>query len=653
MGNEKLWEPSAEQKFQTNLATFMRMQDIGCSSSKLEYDALWEYSISKLDQFWDGIWDFVGIKGTKGGVVYQPHSHIRDCQFFPQAKLNFTENLLSKRGSDPAVIFYGENDHSREISWDELWTYVAVLQSKLLDLGIRKGDVVGGITTNSPEAVIAMLAATSIGAIWTSCSPDFGISGIVDRFGQVCPKVIFGVEGYFYNGSWFDCVEKWVEVQNKIPSINRMIYIPYDGERFKNSDTLSKGISWKDCISKTQAASIHFEPMPFSTPLYIMFSSGTTGKPKCIIHRAGGVLLQHKKEHILHYNLFPSDRMMFFTTCGWMMWNWVVSAIASQATLVLYDGSPVYPDAERLCQIIENSRVNQLGASAKYFEICSNSFRPKGKYDLSSLRTLMSTGSPLMNEVFDYLYQDWKSDFCVSSMSGGTDILCCFVGGSPINPVYRGQCQKRMLGMNVMVFDENGHPVKEQPGELVCGSPHPSIPIGLLGDKNNQKFNAAYFDKFVGVWHQSDWVKLTNEGGMVFYGRSDSTLNPGGVRIGTAEIYRPVEQIPEIEESLVIERKVSNESEIILFIKLFGKRELSEDLIQTIKHQIRSLASPRHIPNRIIQINDLPRTRSGKLVELAVRDIIHGKTINNLETLANPEALEQFKTIRQKLDAER
>ncbi|MCY4446775.1 MAG: acetoacetate--CoA ligase [Rhodobacteraceae bacterium] len=647
---DKLWEPSSEQVLQTNLAQFMQKINVGYSVQGLDYDELWEYSISSLDNFWQAVWDFTDIKGVHGNVVIDQHPHIRDTKFFPHARLNYAENLMCKKGSESAIIYYGENHHHRELSWDDLWAQVASIQTTLLEFGVKKGDVIGGIVSNSPEAVIAMLATTSLGAVWSSCSPDFGINGILDRFGQVRPKIIFGVEGYYYNGKWNGCSQKCIEVQSKITSAKKLILIPYTGGNSKPSTSNRKVIQWAECLNRNQRSEIGFEPVPFSSPLFIMFSSGTTGKPKCIVHSVGGALLQHKKEHLLHINVVPANRMMFFTTCGWMMWNWMVSALASQVTIVLYDGSPVYPNVERLSQIIEKSQINQFGSSAKYFELCAQqNFRAKEKYDVASLQTIMSTGSPLMAEIFDYLYSDWKDDFCVSSMSGGTDILCCFVGGSPISPVYRGQCQKRMLGMDVRVFNEHGNAVVEESGELVCCSPHPSIPIGFWGDYQNEKFNSAYFNRFPGVWHQCDWVKLTKEGGMVFYGRSDATLNPSGVRIGTAEIYRPVEQIPEVVESLVIGKNAASDVEVILFVKLVHDCELSDKLIDRIKNKIRSMASPRHVPKRVFQVDDLPRTRSGKLVELAVRDILDGKEIKNIEALANPEALEQFAQLKEKI----
>ncbi len=648
--NDKLWEPSPQEQFKTTISRFMQQTGVGYYPDRLDYDELWRYSIADVEGFWNSVWDFCAIKGTKGKTVLQASDHIRDFRFFPDGRINYAENLLSRTGTDKAIVFFGEGDHQRDVTWDELWTKVAAVRAALVKEGVTKGDVVGGIVTNSPEAVMAMLAVTSLGAVWSSCSPDFGLNGILDRFGQIEPKIIFGVEGYHYDGKWFETGRKCQEVQTRIAATKRLVLLPYNGVSFHPSTELDQATPLADFTGSIQPSPVDFVKIPFSSPLFILFSSGTTGKPKCIIHSVGGTILQHKKEHLLHGNIAPGDRILFFTTCGWMMWNWLVSALASQATIILYDGSPVHPGVERLCQIIEECKINQLGASAKYFETCAKvSFRPKGTYDLTSLRTVFSTGSPLVAEIFDYLYADWKNDFCVSSMSGGTDILGCFVGGSHISPVYRGQCQKRMLGMDVRVYDENGSSVEEKPGELVCLSPHPTIPVGFFGDVDNEKLNAAYFDRFPRAWHHGDWVELTKEGGMIFFGRSDATLNPGGVRIGTSEIYRPVEQMPEVIESLVIARDVGSDVELLLFVKLADGCVLDNAMRTEIRNQIRTNASPRHVPARIVQVDDLPRTRSGKLVELAVRELINGREIKNIEALANPEALEQFRQLREEL----
>ncbi len=644
----KLWCPSHDRQMKTHLADFMKTIDVGYDVESLNYDRLWQFSVQNIERFWSETWDYCRIIGDKGEKVLEPGKHLKHTRFFPDSKLNYAENLFVQTGSSTAIIFHGENGIVREVSWDVLRERVAKVRNFLVEEGVGEGDVVGGIVTNSPEAVITMLAVASLGAVWSSCSPDFGVNGILDRFEQIDPKIIFGVEGYFYNGKWFETSNKSRQVNEKIAATKRLILIPYDGTSFVDPDDTEEYSYWKKILTSTGDSEIPFNRVDFNSPLFIMFSSGTTGKPKCIVHSVGGVLLQHRKEHCFHCDIQANDRMLFFTTCGWMMWNWLVSSLASKATIVLYDGSPMFPSETRMGDIVEASNLTQFGASAKYFDGCLKAgYNPSQNKDFSTLRSIFSTGSPLSGEAFDYIYSHWKEEVCLSSIAGGTDIVGCFVGGSPISPVYRGQCQKRLLGMDVRVFDEEGNSLYNEPGELVCASPHPTIPLYFVNDEKGTKFENAYFNKFEGVWHHGDWVELTKEGGMIFHGRSDATLNPGGVRIGTSEIYRPVEQIPEITEALVIARDVGGDVELVLFVRLKEGISLTNELKQVIKNRIRTHASPRHVPKVIIQVDDLPRTRSGKLVEMAVRDVIHGKEVNNMEAIANPEALLQFKNMRE------
>ena len=624
----------------------MRKTGIGVTTNTLDYDSFWRYSIEFPDEFWKSVWEYCGVIGEFGDTTMEHADDIREVKFFPNARLNYAENLLRRRDNDTALIFHAENGRVTRTSFSDLGRMVSRLQKALMSEGIVAGDRVAGIVPNTPNAIAAMLAVTSLGAVWSSCSPDFGPIGILDRFRQIEPKLIFCSDGYAYAGKWFDTLDQATKVADDMPSVRRLVVLPYMDEPPELQLDDAKTVSLSRYIRNFESGGIDFARVGFDSPLFIMFSSGTTGLPKCIVHSVGGTLVQHLKEHQLQCDIQPGDRLMYFTTCGWMMWNWMVSALASKASLVLYDGSPVHPEPGRLVDAIRRESVTHFGASAKYFETCAkHGVKPSGSGPLPSLKSIFSTGSPLSPESFDYVYANWKKDVCLSSIAGGTDIIGCFVGGSPISPVYRGQCQKRYLGLDVRVFDEDGNSISGRAGELVCASAHPSIPTGFLNDPNGAKFTEAYFTKFPGVWHHGDWVEITKEGGIIFYGRSDATLNPGGVRIGTAEIYRPVERVDEVLESLVIGRRKGSDVELVLFVKLREGVELTDSLVAAIKGRIRKEASPRHVPAKVISVSDIPRTKSGKIVELAVRNVVNGDTVENVHALANPEALELFKDL--------
>jgi acetoacetyl-CoA synthetase len=641
-----MWAPSQERVQSTLLAKFITETAVVSGNELPDYDKVWDWSVSEPGQFWDALWDFCGIAGDKAEPVMADSDRLIDAQFFPQAKINFAENLLTHAGSGACIVFHGEDGSRKEWSWPDLKEAVSQLQQVLIAEGVGQGDRVAGFLPNVPEAIAAMLAVTSLGAVWSSCSPDFGLNGVRDRFGQIEPKILFTADAYHYNGKIHSTLNVAAELADAMPSVQKVIVIPYV-ETFADISVLGqKGVHWADAMGKYNVQDISYTRVSFADPLFIMFSSGTTGLPKCIVHSVGGTLLQHLKEHQLQCDIKPGDRLFYFTTCGWMMWNWLVSGLASGATLVLFDGSPFYPDGNILADIAAAEKVTHFGTSAKYIDACAKAgVKPIQTHDLSDLRAIMSTGSPLAPEGFDYIYRDWKSDVCLSSIAGGTDIMACFVGGSPISPVYRGQCQKRHLAMNVQVFDENGKATDGAPGELVCTTAHPSMPIGFWSDDDRKKYSAAYFEKFDNVWHHGDWVELTAQKGMTFFGRSDAVLNPGGVRIGTAEIYRQVERIEEVLEGLVIGQQWDNDVRVVLFVRLRDGVVLDEALIKRIKTEIRQNATPRHVPAKVLAVADIPRTKSGKITELAVRDVVHGRVVKNTEAMANPEALKLFKDL--------
>ncbi len=643
---QPIWAPSQDRIESSLLARFIAATSQQTGNAIPDYDKVWDWSVSSPEQFWDALWDFCGVIGNKSGPTLLNKDTLIKAQFFPEAELNYAENLLGHAGDGASIIFHSENGDRIEWSWADLKGTVSKLQQVLIAQGIKQGDRVAGFLPNMPEAIAAMLAVTSLGAVWSSCSPDFGLNGVKDRFGQIEPKILFTADAYHYNGKTHSSLDIAAKLADDIPSIKQVIVIPYVETSADISILDEKGAHWSDVLGGYEAREIVFTRVNFAAPLFIMFSSGTTGLPKCIIHSVGGSLLQHMKEHQLQCDIKPGDRFFYFTTCGWMMWNWLVSGLASGATLVLFDGSPFYPDGTILADITAAEKVTHFGTSAKYIDACAKAdVKPAQTHDLSALRTIMSTGSPLAPEGYDYIYKDWKADVCLSSIAGGTDILACFVGGSPISPVYRGQCQKRHLAMNTQVFDENGKALQGEPGELVCTSPHPSMPIGFWDDPDGKKYRAAYFDKFENVWRHGDWVELTAQNGMTFYGRSDAVLNPGGVRIGTAEIYRQVERIEEVLEGLVIGQQWDNDVRVVLFVRLRQGVTLDDALIKRIKTEIRQNATPRHVPAKVIAVTDIPRTKSGKITELAVRDVVHGREVKNTEAMANPEALELFKNL--------
>jgi acetoacetyl-CoA synthetase len=602
------------------------------------YEALHAWSVSEIEAFWSSVWEECGVIGKRSGPTLVNGDRMPGAQWFPEAKLSFAENLLKRRDGTDAIVFWGEDRIKRRLSHGELYALVSRLSQALAAAGVRKGDRVAGYLPNLPESTAAMLATASLGAIWSSCSPDFGVQGVLDRFGQIEPKAFFCADGYLYGGKAFDTQEKAKEILAKLPTVKACVVLPYLGSEV----TVGQGL--ERFIENFQPREIAFEQVEFNHPLYILYSSGTTGVPKCIVHGTGGTLLQHLKEHQFHSDVKPGDRLFYFTTLGWMMWNWLVSGLASGATLLLYDGSPFLDRGRLLFDYAEAEGMTHFGTSAKFIDaIAKIGVKPRQTHRLEKLRAMLSTGSPLMAEGFDYVYANVKDDLCLSSISGGTDIVSCFVLGNPAGPVWRGEIQAKGLGMAVEVFDDSGKPLKNEKGELVCTRPFPCMPIGFWNDADGSRYRAAYFEKYPNVWRHGDWCEVTPNGGMVIYGRSDAVLNPGGVRIGTAEIYRQVEQLDEVVESLVIGQDWEGDVRVVLFVKLREGLSLDDALANRIKQRIKSNTTPRHVPAKILQVTDIPRTKSGKIVELAVRDTVHGRAVKNLEALANPEALEHFR----------
>ncbi len=641
---EPLWTPSPGRIRDANLTRYRAMLKDAHGLAFPDYAALHRWSVGEKAAFWTSVWDFCGmIAETRGDAVLADSGRMPGARWFPDARLNFAENLLRRRDGGPALIFRGEDRVRRTVSRAELHDLVSRLVQAFEAAGVAEGDRVAGYLPNIPEAVAAMLAAASIGAVWSSCSPDFGVAGMLDRFGQIEPKLLLTADGYTYNGKPIDSLGRVREALASLPSVEAVVVIPYLADE-PDLDALPLAKTLQDAIAPFPAGDIAFRQLPFAHPLYILFSSGTTGTPKCIVHGAGGTLLQHLKEHVLHTDVRPNDRVFYATTLGWMMWNWLVSTLAAGATALLYDGSVSHPGMAALFDFADESAMTHFGTSAKYIDAVKKSgLVPRESHDLGPLRAMMSTGSPLAPESFDFVYAAIKRDLCLSSISGGTDIVSCFVLGNPAAPVRRGEIQAFGLGMDVAVFDDEGRAVAGEKGELVCRSPFPAMPVKFWNDADGARYRGAYFERFPGTWCHGDYAEITEHGGTVIHGRSDAVLNPGGVRIGTAEIYRQVEQLDEIEEGLAIGQQWQGDVRVVLFVKLAPGRALDGGLEQRIRERVREGASPRHVPARIAAVPDIPRTRSGKIVELAVRSIVHGETVRNVEALANPEALDHFR----------
>ncbi len=637
-----IWQPPADRN---NLHKFADKLGISAESDERLSQRLHSFSIENSAEFWTAVWDFCGIAGDKGSAPFiLDGDKMPGARFFPEARLNYAENLLKKAGEEHAILFWGEDKVKRVLTWSELRGQVAAIRQHLVECGIVAGARVAAMVPNMPETVAAMLAATSLGAVWSSCSPDFGVQGVLDRFGQIEPEMFIACDGYYYNGKTIRIGDKIEAIVKSLPTLRAVIIIPYIGEAEAVARRLPMARTWDEALKTPAPAKIEFARLPFAHPLFILYSSGTTGVPKCIVHSAGGVLIQHLKEHQLHCDLKAGERLFYFTTCGWMMWNWLVSGLASNATLVLYDGSPFHPDGNILFDYADAAGITVFGTSAKYIDALKKAgLEPRRTHGLASVRMITSTGSPLVPESFDYVYERIKPDVHLASISGGTDICSCFVLGNPLLPVWRGEIQGPGLGMAVDVVDETGAHLPAGKGELVCTKPFPAMPIAFWNDPDGRKYRSAYFERFDNIWHHGDFAEWTAHGGIIIHGRSDATLNPGGVRIGTAEIYRQVEQLPEVKESIVIGQDWDNDVRVVLFVVLQDGLTLDDALRDKIKRQIREGASPRHVPAVIVQVPDIPRTKSGKITEIAVRDIVSGREVKNKEALANPEALDYYR----------
>ena len=661
-----MWTPSPERIARANLTRFIAqvraLGDDGRAESVHDFESLYEWSIRNVELFWLEVRRFAGIitgepepeiaceRVLVGCDRMAPPDPVLGPNWFVGSRLNFAENLLRYRDDREAIVAWNERGEQQRLTYAALYDEVSRIAAGLRSLGVKAGDRVAGYMPNVPETVIAMLAATSIGAVWSSCSPDFGVQGVMDRFGQIRPRVLFASAGYLYGGREIEYVDRVREVASRIPEIEHVVLLPYPFASLPIGRAGAKEMSWRDLRAAGERPSLRFEHLPFNHPLYIMYSSGTTGLPKCMVHGAGGTLIQHLKELGLHTDVTRVDRVFYFTTCGWMMWNWLVSCLSLGATLVLYDGAPLIRQRPILWDMAAAERITIFGTSAKWLALAEKEgLRPRETHDLSALNAVLSTGSPLAAHSFDYVYAHVKADVRLSSISGGTDIISCFAGGNPIGPVWRGELQGRALGMRVEVFDEKGTSIVGTPGELVCTAPFPSMPVSFWNDPDGAKYRAAYFDHYPNVWRHGDWAELTQHKGMIIYGRSDATLNPGGVRIGTAEIYRQVEQLPEVVESVVIGQDVASDGNtdvrIVLFVRLVEGLTLDDALRDKIRAQIRNNTSPHHVPRKIVQVRDIPRTISGKITELAVRDVVHGRPVKNVDALANPSALDLFRDL--------
>ncbi|MEN8246470.1 MAG: acetoacetate--CoA ligase [Thermodesulfobacteriota bacterium] len=646
--NKLLWQPTPERIKKTNMYAFMQGINNKYNQDFKEYNELWQWSVDHISEFWAEMWDYAGVVASQDyEKVIEDEHKMPGARWFAGAKLNFAENLLRYRDDSTALVFRGEDKVNRRFTYAALYAEVAGVAESLKALGIQPGDRVAGFMPNMPESIIAMLAAVSLGATWSSCSPDFGIKGVLDRFGQIEPRVLFTADGYFFKGKKIDCLKRVASILEKIDSIEKVVVVPYT-EALPDIQSVPHAVVYADFKSPESGLEIEFVQLPFDHPLYIMYSSGTTGLPKCMVQSAGGILLQQMKEHLLHTDLKREDHIFYFTTCGWMMWNWLTCALSAGATLILYDGNPFHPGPEALWEMAEDEKITVFGTSAGYIAALMNTgLKPEENYDLSNLRALLSTGSPLSVEGFDFVYNEIKADLQLASISGGTDINGCFALGNPMGAVYAGELQCRGLGMKVEAFGEDGHPVFGRQGELVCTAPSPSMPIHFWDDADEKKYHKAYFDVYPGVWRHGDYIEINNHGGVTIYGRSDTTLNPGGVRIGTAEIYRQVEMLAEIEDSLVVGQDWKNDVRVVLFVKMMPDYELTDELQNKIRRTIRTNASPRHVPTKIIAVPDIPYTLNMKKVELAVKQTIQGRAVLNKDALKNPEVLDHYAGIKE------
>ena len=640
-----LWSPTEERQKKTNLYRFMQTVNSKFDKNFTEYEPLHKWSIDNLENFWATFWDFADIKFSEPYTEIIDELKMPGAKWFQGARLNFAENLLRYRDDQPAIIFKGEVMEPVTITYAELYDEVARLTKSLKAAGVTVGDRVVGFMPNMPQTIIAMLAASSLGAAWSSCSPDFGIKGVMDRFGQIKPKILFTANGYSYKSKQIDSLERIRKILDQIDSIEKVVIVPYTLQEADITD-IPRAVHYKDFISHDKNSSIEFEQLPFDHPLYIMYSSGTTGLPKCIVQGAGGILINHLKELILHTDLKREDNIFYFTTCGWMMWNWLTSSLAVGATIILFDGQPFYPDADVLWKLAQDVKISVFGTSPAYLGgVKQSGLKPGKKYDLSALKTVLSTGSPLSPENFKFVYNEIKKDLQVSSIAGGTDLNGGFASGNPMGPVYAGEIQCRGLGMNVHAFDSNGNPVINQKGELVCTLPFPSMPIYFWDDPDGQKYHNAYFNVYPGIWRHGDFVEITETGGVIFSGRSDATLNPGGVRIGTADIYRIIDSIDEIADSVVVGQTWDYDVRVILFVKMKEGNDLTDELKKKINSLIKKNATPRHMPAKIIAVADIPYTLSMKKVELAVKKVIQNEAVLNKDALINPEALDYYKNL--------
>jgi len=641
-----LWSPNEGRIKSSQMDQFRNYVNDHYGLDLTNYPQLYDWSIDNIPEFWKAWWDFSAIIHSHSPQeIVDDVAKMPGAEWFSGAQLNFAENLLRFRDDRIAICFKGEGQPLRKMTYAELYSEVARLADALRKAGVEKGDRVAGFMPNMPEAVIAMLAAASIGAVWSSSSPDFGIKGVLDRFTQIEPKILFSANGYFYNGKPFDSLEKLNSILKKLPSVKKVVVVPYS-EKDPDISYVRDGILYDDFASGQYAAELTFEQLPFDHPLYIMYSSGTTGLPKSIVHGAGGTLIQHLKELRLHTDLTRDDTIFYFTTTGWMMWNWLVSSLAVGATIVLYDGSTFHPDSGAMWRLAEQLRISIFGTSAKFIAASEAAAeKPLKQYDLKKMRAILSTGSPLIEENFEYVYRDIKKDLQLASISGGTDIISCFALGNPTLPVYRGELQCRGLGMKVDAYDAEGTSVRNEKGELVCTAAFPSMPVYFWNDEDGSKYHNAYFNRYPNIWHHGDYIEINDHGGVKIFGRSDATLNPGGVRIGTAEIYRVVENLPEIADSLVVGQDWEDDERVILFVKLNDNSDLTEDLRKSIKSSIRTNCSPRHVPSKILPIADIPYTINLKKVEIAVRKMIHGEEVKNKDALANPDSLELFRDL--------